>query len=192
MVCLREQTSAVLSDLGGRDLLKVDVVAAAVNLIFLHVSALQLQTQLSHRSLKFPVSAVHLDVVLLQLLLVTDHLDRDGEELRSTANIMQTTERKGDRFLQFVPSPSPPATLSSHPQTAKDAPHWSSSRILAQPSVCPPESWRNEQQKSTKHKIHQCSRYNSFRYISKSFLLSYLPMNRFFWFETFEKNPTKL
>lgn len=68
----------VLSDLGGRDLLKVDVVAAAVNLIFLHVPALQLQTQLSHHSFKFPVSAVHLDVVLLQLLLVTDHLDGDG------------------------------------------------------------------------------------------------------------------
>lgn len=67
-----------LSDLGGRDLLKVDVVAAAANLIILHVPALQLQTQLSHHSLKFPVAAVHLDVVLLQLLLVTDHLDGDG------------------------------------------------------------------------------------------------------------------
>lgn len=67
----------VLLDLSGRDLLKVDVVAAAVNLIFLHVPALQLQTQLPHHSLKFPVSAVHLDVVLLQLLLVTDDLDGD-------------------------------------------------------------------------------------------------------------------
>lgn len=39
-VILCEQTSMGLSDLGGRDLLKVDVVAAAVNLIFLHVPAL--------------------------------------------------------------------------------------------------------------------------------------------------------
>lgn len=70
--------SLVLSDLSGRDLLKVDVVAATVDLIFLHVPALQLQTQLPHDPLKIPVSPVHLDVVLLQLLLVTDHLEGGG------------------------------------------------------------------------------------------------------------------
>lgn len=61
-------------DLSGGDFLKVDVVAATVDLIVLHVPVLQLQTQLPHHSLKIPVSAVHLDVVLLQLFLVADYL----------------------------------------------------------------------------------------------------------------------
>lgn len=52
----------------------MDVVAATVNLVVLHVPVLQLQTQLPHHSLEIPVSAVHLDVVLLQLFLVADHL----------------------------------------------------------------------------------------------------------------------
>lgn len=64
----------VCLDLSGGDFLKVDVVAATVNLIVLHVPVLQLKTQLPHHSLKIPVSAVHLDVVLLQLFLVADYL----------------------------------------------------------------------------------------------------------------------
>lgn len=60
--------------LGGGDLLKVDVVAAAVHLIVVHVPGLQLQTQLPHHPLQVAVPPVHLDVVLLQLLLVADHL----------------------------------------------------------------------------------------------------------------------
>lgn len=62
-------------DLSGSDFLKVYVVAAAVNRKVLDVPVLQLQTQLPHHSLKIPVSTVHLDVVLLQLFLVTDYLD---------------------------------------------------------------------------------------------------------------------
>lgn len=61
-------------DLSGGDFLKVDVVAATVDLIVLHVPVLQLQTQLPHHSLKIPVSTVHLDVVLLQLFLVANYL----------------------------------------------------------------------------------------------------------------------
>lgn len=61
-------------NLSGGDFLKVDVVAATVDLIVLHVPVLQLQTQLSHHSLKIPVSTVHLDVVLLQLFLLADYL----------------------------------------------------------------------------------------------------------------------
>lgn len=61
-------------DLSGGDFLKVDVIAATVDIIVLHVPVFQLQTQLPHHSLKVPVSAVHLDVVLLQLFLVADYL----------------------------------------------------------------------------------------------------------------------
>lgn len=67
-------TISVFLDLSGGDFLKVDVVAAAVHLIVLHVPVLQLQTQLPHHSLQIPVPTVHLDVVLLQLFLVTDYL----------------------------------------------------------------------------------------------------------------------
>ena len=69
-------------DLSGGDFLKVDVVAATVDLIVLHVPVLQLQTQLPHHPLKIPVSTVHLDVVLLQLLLVADYL-RAGKHSES-------------------------------------------------------------------------------------------------------------
>ena len=64
----------VCSDLGGSDFLKVDVVAATADLIVLHVPVLQLQTQLPHHSLQVAVATVHLDVVLLQLLLVANYL----------------------------------------------------------------------------------------------------------------------
>lgn len=64
-----------LLDLSCGDLLKVDIVAAAVDLVVLHVPVLQLQTQFPHHSLEVPVSTVHLDVVLLQLFLVTNYLD---------------------------------------------------------------------------------------------------------------------
>lgn len=66
---------SVSLDLSGSDFLEVDVVAATVDLVVLHVPVLQLQTQLPHHSLEVPVPAVHLDVVLLQLLLVADHLN---------------------------------------------------------------------------------------------------------------------
>lgn len=67
--------SVSVLDLSGSDFLKVYVVAATVDHKVLHVPVLQLQTQLPHHSLKIPVSAVHLDVVLLQLFLVADYLD---------------------------------------------------------------------------------------------------------------------
>lgn len=66
------------SDLSGRDLLKVDVVAATANLVVVRVPALQLHAQLPHHPLQVAVPAVHQDVVLLQLLLVADDLDGGG------------------------------------------------------------------------------------------------------------------
>lgn len=77
-MCLYVQilTVSVGLNLSGGDFLKVNVVAATVNLIVFNVPVLQLQTQLSHHPLKIPVPAVHLDVVLLQLFLVSDHLRR--------------------------------------------------------------------------------------------------------------------
>lgn len=65
----------VCLDLSGSDFLKVDVIAATVDLKVFHVPVLQLQTQLPHHSLQVPVSTVHLDVVLLQLFLIANHLD---------------------------------------------------------------------------------------------------------------------
>lgn len=67
--------SVFFLDFSGGNFLKVDVVAATVDLIVLRVPVLQLQTQLPHHSLKIPVSTVHLDVVLLQLFLIADNLD---------------------------------------------------------------------------------------------------------------------
>lgn len=61
-------------DLSGGDFLKVDVIAATVDLVVIHFPVLQLQTQLPHHSLQVPVTTVHLDVVLLQLFLVTNYL----------------------------------------------------------------------------------------------------------------------
>lgn len=60
--------------LRGSDFLKVDVIAATAHFIVLHVPVLQLQTQLPHHPLQITVATVHLDVVLLQLLLVVDYL----------------------------------------------------------------------------------------------------------------------
>lgn len=65
-------------NLSGGDFLKVDVVAATVDLVLLHVPVLQLKTQLPHHTLKIPISTVHLDVVLLQLLLVANYLCEAG------------------------------------------------------------------------------------------------------------------
>lgn len=72
--CFCAHITVCVLNLSGGDFLKVDVVAATVDLIVLHVPVLQLQTQLSHHSLKIPVSTVHLDVVLLQLFLIADYL----------------------------------------------------------------------------------------------------------------------
>lgn len=74
-VCFRARiTESVYLDFSGCDFFKVDIVAATVNLVVFHFPVLQLQTQLPHHSLEIPVSPIHLDVVLLQLLLVADYL----------------------------------------------------------------------------------------------------------------------
>lgn len=74
-VCFRAHvTESVCLDFSGCDFFKVDIVAATVDLIVFNFPVLQLQTQLPHHSLEIPVSTIHLDVVLLQLLLVADYL----------------------------------------------------------------------------------------------------------------------
>lgn len=80
-LCTYHCTGASVSlDLCGGDFLKVNVAAAAVDLIVLHVLVLQLQAQIPHHSLKVTISAVHLDVILLQLFLVADYLGGWSEE----------------------------------------------------------------------------------------------------------------
>lgn len=82
MLCAHFIVLRVCLDLSGSDFLEVDVVAAAADLIILHVPVLQLQTQLPHHSLEIAVATIHLDVVLLQLLLVANYLGK-GEKTRN-------------------------------------------------------------------------------------------------------------
>lgn len=67
-------SKSVCLDFSGCDFFKVDIVAATVDLIVFNFPVLQLQTQLPHHSFEIPVSPIHLDVVLLKLFLVADHL----------------------------------------------------------------------------------------------------------------------
>ncbi|KAK7135162.1 hypothetical protein R3I93_018312 [Phoxinus phoxinus] len=60
-----------MSDLGRSDVVERDFVSA---LLVVLLSRLQLEFEFTERPLQLAVSVVHLHVVLLQLLLVADHL----------------------------------------------------------------------------------------------------------------------
>lgn len=94
----------------------MDVVAATANLVVLRVPALQLHAQLPHHPLQVAVSAVHQDVVLLQLLLVADDLDGgEAQSVRGPKWIMDSVEG-GETFssvfyLFLFLLPHPPLVL---------------------------------------------------------------------------------
>ncbi|TNN54763.1 PDZ domain-containing protein 7 [Liparis tanakae] len=80
----------------------VDVIRRAFSnkakdpMVFL-VKISKLETQLPHHSLKIPVSAVHLDVVLLQLFLVADYLCGGKEGKPDESPLHLGTEMDWDR-----------------------------------------------------------------------------------------------